>query len=167
MPSDLRAATLGFLVGALTGGLLVGAAAWLLRPPPLEDPAVQLRAATQALLDDQARMTLMREALVHASAARVAVAEFMSSHGRAPDSNAEAQLPDADDWRQVGLETVLVQPGGTLAVRFAAPLAGAVRFRPEVVGATGGVRFECSSPDIADIARIVPGCAYRPGETRR
>lgn len=164
MPSELRAATLGFLVGSLTGGFLVGAAAWLLRPPPPDNAAVQVLAATEAVLDDYARVTRMREALAHASAARLAVAEFLASRGRAPDGNAEAGLPDPDALRQVGLETVLEQPGGTLAVRFAAPLAGAVQFRPEAVDASGGVHFECSSPDIADIARIVPGCRFRDGD---
>lgn len=163
MPSELRAATLGFLVGSLTGGFLVGAAAWHFTPAPA-DPSAQVLAATEAVLADQVRIARMREALVHASAARLAVAESLSSHGRAPVSNAEAGLPAPDAWRAAGLEEVSVRADGILVARFAAPLAGTVRFRPEVLAASGSVTFECSSPDIADIARIVPGCRFRDGD---
>lgn len=60
-----------------------------------------------------------------------------------------------------------VAPEGVLVATFAAPLAGQVHYRTGPADSVGGLIIHCSSPDIPDIARVVPGCEYRAYEGGR
>lgn len=161
MPSELRAATLGFVVGSLTGAALVAAVVWWRTPVPSLD--AQVLAATQDVLEDYARTTRLRAVLAQAATARVAVAESVHNQGRFPTSNAEAGLPPATAWQGDGIAELVVGDGGVITVTLSPPLAGQVQLRPDLdEGGSGSVRWYCSSPDIADLGGAMPDCQGPP-----
>ena len=61
---------------------------------------------------------LMREDLPAIAGMRVAIVEFYQTHGRMPDSQEEAGLPAAEQYRGKSLKSATLLPGGVIELVF-------------------------------------------------
>lgn len=110
----------------------------------------------------------VREAFVLFDGAKEAVAEYASSHDfRMPMNNDAAKLADPDLIKGKFVRRVTVHDGVIVADLRERPhgvaTAGSVRVVPHFDRAKQLLSWACESPDIPEIAKLAPGCVYRPG----
>lgn len=101
------------------------------------------------------------------ASSKMSVVNAMRDHGKPPSSNAEARLGAPNAMTTNEISGITVTQGGVISV-YLSPVTGTdhgvVRYVPKLVkGKKGGnaVQFACSSPNIADIAKIAPDCVYQ------
>jgi hypothetical protein len=116
---------------------------------------------------------VIREALVVASSAKAAVAEYYLTTGEMPGDNAQLGLGAADTWRGTSLRSLQIAEGGRILLAFDETSGvndGVIELTPDLAdNESMGVQWQCATHDFPHIARVWPGsgCAYvarNPGE---
>lgn len=112
----------------------------------------------------------IREDLQAIAGMRVAMVEFYQTNGRMPDSQAEAGLPPAEQYRGKSLKSAALLPGGVIELVFDAGSGvdgGRIRFVADTSHAEAmGIQWRCETSDYAHIQRVSPACAYKPPATQ-
>jgi hypothetical protein len=98
--------------------------------------------------------------------AKMGVANAILSNPTPPSNNAEAHLAAPDQLGSREINSILVSAGGVINVYFSPAVGvgnGMVQLVPKVVtdkDGKKGVQYTCYSPNIPDIATVVPDCTY-------
>lgn len=99
--------------------------------------------------------------------AKIGVANAMLSNPTPPANNAQAHLAQPNQLASTEISAILVSTGGVINVYFTPVIGvtdGIVQLVPKIVtdkDGRKGVQYDCSSPNIMDIATAAPGCIYR------
>jgi serine/threonine protein kinase len=162
---DAKAFDRRWLIAGLVGFLLAGGAIglWWWYRGSMEERVVPLGPTV-----DEALPTLQRaiqEALQKAAMVKTAVAEYLMSMGKLPNTNAELGLPDPSAYQSTLLESLSVLSGGLIVAKLsrkAVAGGGTIYLKPTANPAVGFIEWQCVSPDLGPIARIAQGCVYQP-----
>lgn len=104
---------------------------------------------------------VIREALVVASSAKAAVAEYYLTTGQMPNDNAQLGLGAAESWRGTSLQSLRILEGGRIQLTFdetSGVKDGVIELVPDLAGEESmGVQWQCTTRDFARIARVWPG----------
>ena len=98
--------------------------------------------------------------------AKMGVANAILSNPTPPSNNAEAHLAAPNQLGSQEINSILVSTGGVINVYFSPAVGisnGIVQLVPKVVtdkDGKKGVQYACYSPNIPDIATVVPDCTY-------
>jgi len=98
-----------------------------------------------------------------AGSAKTAVAEYYASRGDWPTTNEDAGLPTPDTYRGESLRSLLVE-GPRIILTFDARSGvdgGKIILTGEATpNLAMGINWTCASPNVADIAAILPHCKH-------
>lgn len=113
----------------------------------------------------QERRAMLRNDFARAAGgAKTAVAEFYASRGAWPKNNEETGLPTPDNYRGESLRRLEVGDS-TITLTFDARSGvndGKVILTGEVTpNFAMGINWTCTSPNIRDIANVLPACKYQ------
>lgn len=154
-----------WLVAGLAGFVLIGVATgwlWWYRGAPQEQ-VVPLGPTVDETLPTTQRA--IQEALQKAAVAKTTIAEYFASMGKLPDTNAQVGLPEPGAYQSTLLESLSVLSGGLIVAKLSRKAVvggGTIYLKPTANPAVGFVEWQCTSPDLAQIARIAQGCIYQP-----
>lgn len=103
------------------------------------------------------------------SSSKMSVLNAMNANHRPPSTNAEARLGAPSAMTTTEISGIVVGKGGVLSV-YLSPATGTdhglVQYTPKLVpGKQPGkkaLEFDCTSPNIPEIAAIAPACKYQP-----
>ena len=121
---------------------------------PLEHSTADLDRASSLIREDFAKAS---------GSVKVAVSEYYVSLGKMPRSNAEAGLPEPNEYRGQTLKSVSIAGDGFDLV-FDANSGhdnGRIRLVADLSHANAmGVQWRCETSDYPNIARALPTCIY-------
>jgi hypothetical protein len=97
--------------------------------------------------------------------ARTAVSEYYMNYGKWPATNKDAALPEPEVYRGESLRTLAVTDN-KITLTFddkIGPDGGQIIFFGEYTPEQNmGIKWNCISPNIADISTAIPSCRYAP-----
>ncbi len=119
----------------------------------------------QTIVDERAAAAI-RNDVVAITSARVAIAETYMSTGRMPASNAEAGLPEPETYKGQSLQSMTVDDGGRILLRFDGASGvdgGTIEWLPDPGGMESmGLQWHCQTHDYPMITRALASCDYVP-----
>jgi hypothetical protein len=127
--------------------------------------AIASMPARATVVDEQAQMSAVRDALQVVSPMQNAIADYRRTHDAFPASNVQAGIPAAL-YANGALKAVAIGPDGTIDVTLTALSGvddGTIRLVPEFAEQSGGgdVRWTCTSPSYSNIGDLTGGvCEY-------
>ncbi len=124
----------------------------------------------QQLSERSKRGKALSEALIAAQEVKTASAEYFQSEGRWPANHAAVGMPPPESDKNETLRSVSIEPFGQsirIRIKFIgqAPAPGLeqqLHFIASASGGAGRISWSCVSPDIKDIADLLPNCKYQP-----
>lgn len=132
-----------------------------------EQVSAEHEAAEAAQRHGQVRLSRM-EGLSAANAVRTAVAERYMSTGKLPESNREAGVAQAEQFKGRSLQRLDVGRNGSITLTFDEKAGGdgggVIRLVPEITNTPQALKWRCVSPSYEDIAIDAPQCEYRAGQ---
>lgn len=132
----------------------------------LEAKLEQGRKLAERTIAQAREAQVIREAIVVASSAKVAVVEYYMTTGEMPGDNAQVGLGAADTWRGTSLRSLQIAEGGRILLTFdetSGVDGGVLELIPDLTdNESMGVQWQCMTHDFERIARVWPGsaCAY-------
>lgn len=95
-----------------------------------------------------------------AGSVKTAVAEYFITYGKWPTSNREAGISDPGSYKADNLSAITVLPDGRIRMTFVDNGKQQQVWLHGLVNKAMQVLWKCTTPDIADIAKLIPACAY-------
>lgn len=124
----------------------------------------------QELSERGKRAKALSEAVMISQEVKMATAEYFQSEGKWPVNQLAIGMPPAERYKNETLRSVSIEPFGQslrIRIKFISPQSstGSLEQQLHYLGNTseaGRISWACVSPDIKDIAELLPTCKYQP-----